>query len=585
LRDCEVIDMSLASMVEYALFLVVVVLLVKPVGIYLLRVFTGQKTLLDRALRPVERLIYRLAGIDAERQMNAKQYAIAFVLFSLAGTLLLYVILRLQSVLPGGPNHAHLTTPMTPDLAFNTAVSFSTTTTWQAYAGETTMSYLSQMVGLTAQNFLAGAAGLAVGIAFIRGFASHRTDQFGNFWVDLVRAVLWVMLPLSLLGSVFLIWQGVPMNFRPYIHATTLGGASQIIAQGPVAALSFIEELGTNGGGFFNANAAHPYQNPTPLTNVVEMLAIVALPAGLTYTFGRMINRQREGWLLLWVMVVLFAGALVLGGMAEQNGNPLVTNAAHVTTVASDMQPGGNMEGKEVRFGIGGSVLTAVATSNGATGATNSSHDSYTPLGGLVPLTNMLLGEMIFGGLGTGLYSILFVALLGLFITGLMVGRTPEYVGKRLGEHEVKLIAVYTLIGPVGVLLLTALAVVTSAGLAGLTTNSGPHGLTEVLYAYTSAFNNNGQTFAGLSANSPFYNISTVVVMLLGRFGLAVAALALAQRLALQPSRESTKGTLPTDTLLFGAIIIATALIVVALTYLPVVALGPIVEHLLMLGH
>jgi K+-transporting ATPase ATPase A chain len=577
--------MSLASMVQYALFLVVVVLLVKPVGIYLLHVFTGQKTLFDRALRPVERLIYRLAGIDAEQQMNAKQYAIAFVLFSLAGTLLLYLILRLQSVLPGGPNHAYLTTPMTPDLAFNTAVSFSTTTTWQAYAGETTMSYLSQMVGLTAQNFLAGAAGLAVGIAFIRGFASHRTDQLGNFWVDLVRAMLWVMLPLSLLGSVFLIWQGVPMNFQPYIHATTLGGASQIIAQGPVASLSFIEELGTNGGGFFNANAAHPYQNPTPLTNVVEMLAIVALPAGLTYTFGRMINRQREGWLLLWVMVVLFAGALVLDGMAEQNGNPLVTNAAHVTTVASDMQPGGNMEGKEVRFGIGGSVLTAVATSNGATGATNSSHDSYTPLGGLVPLTNMLLGEMIFGGLGTGLYSILFVALLGLFITGLMVGRTPEYVGKRLGEHEVKLIAVYTLIGPAGVLLLTALAVVTSAGLAGLTTNSGPHGLTEVLYAYTSAFNNNGQTFAGLSANSPFYNISTVVVMLLGRFGLAVAALVLAQRLALQPSRESTKGTLPTDTLLFGAIIIATALIVVALTYLPVVALGPIVEHLLMLGH
>jgi K+-transporting ATPase ATPase A chain len=392
------------------------------------------------------------------------------------------------------------------------------------------------------------------------------------------------MLPLSLIGSVFLIWQGVPMNFLPYTHVTTLEGAQQVIAQGPVAALSFIEELGTNGGGFFNANAAHPYQNPTPLTNFVEMLAIVALPAGLTYTFGRMIRRPREGWLLLWVMVVVFAGALVLGGIAEQNGNPLVTNAAHVTTVASDTQPGGNMEGKEDRFGIGGSMLAAVATSSGATGATNSSQDSFTPLGGLVPLTNMLLGEMIFGGLGTGLYSILLVALLGLFITGLMVGRTPEYVGKKLGEHEVKLIAVYTLIGPACVLLLTALAVVTSAGLAGLTTNSGPHGLTEVLYAYTSSFNNNGQTFAGLSANSPFYNITTVVVMLLGRFGLALPALMLAQRFAMQPSRESTKGTLPTDTVLFGAIIIATALIVVALTYLPAVALGPIVEHLIMLG-
>ncbi len=577
--------MSLASMVQYALFLVVVVLLVRPVGIYLLRVFTGQKTMLDRVVRPVERLIYRLAGIDAERQMNGKQYAIAFLLFSLVGTLLLYAILRLQSTLPGAPNRAYLTTPMTPDLAFNTAVSFSTTTTWQAYAGETTMGYLSQMVGLTAQNFLAGAAGLAVGVAFIRGFAGHRTDHLGSFWVDLVRAMLWVMLPVSLIGSVFLIWQGVPMNFQPYIHATTLDGAPQIIAQGPVAALSFIEELGTNGGGFLNANAAHPYQNPTPLTNFVEMLAIVVLPAALTYTFGRMINRQREGWLLFWVMVVIFAGALMLGGIAEQNGNPLVTNAAHVTHVASDMQPGGNMEGKEARFGIGGSVLGAVATSNGATGATNSSHDSYTPLGGLVPLTNMLLGEMVFGGLGTGLYSILFVALLGLFLTGLMVGRTPEYVGKKLGEHEVKLIAVYTLIGPVCVLLPAALAVVSNAGLASLTTNSGPHGLTEVVYAYTSSFSNNGQTFAGLSANSPFYNISTGIVMLLGRFGLALPALALAQRFALQPKREVTKGTLPTDTMLFGAVIVGTALIVVALTYLPAIALGPIVEHLQMLGH
>jgi K+-transporting ATPase ATPase A chain len=575
--------MSPSSLLQYVLFLAVVAVLVKPVGIYLWRVFTGQWTLLDRVLRPAERLIYRLTGIDADRQMNGKQYAIAFVLFSLAGTLLLYAILRVQSLLPGA-EHAYLTTPLTPQLALNTAISFSTTTTWQAYAGESTMSYVSQVVGLAAQNFLAGAAGLAVGVAFLRGFAAQRTQQLGSFWVDLVRAMLWVMLPISLVGSIFLIWQGVPMNFQPYTHATTLEGAGQIIAQGPVAALAFIEELGTNGGGFFNANAAHPFQNPTPLTNFVEMLAIVVLPAALTYTFGRMINRQREGWLLLWVMMALFAAGLLLGGIAEQHGNPQVIAGAHVTQAASSTQPGGNMEGKDERFGIGGSVLTAVATSNGATGATNSSHDSYTPLGGLVPLTNMLLGEMIFGGLGTGLYSILFVALLGLFITGLMVGRTPEYVGKKIGEHELKLIAVYTLIGPAAVLLLTALAVVNSGGLAGLTTNSGAHGLTEIFYAYTSSFANNGQAFAGLRANSPFYNISTAVVMLLGRFGLAIPALVLAQRFALQPSRKPTQGTLPTDTLLFGLIIIGTALIVVALTYLPAVALGPIVEHVQLFG-
>jgi K+-transporting ATPase ATPase A chain len=575
--------MSLSSLVQYALFLGVVVLLVKPVGIYLLRVFTGQKTLVDPILRPAERLIYRVTGIDAERQMNARQYAVAFLLFSLAGTLLLYGILRIQALLPAA-NGANITTPLTPDLAFNVANSFATTTTWQPYAGESTMSYVSQMVGLAAQNFLSGAAGLAVGIAFIRGFAGHRTQQLGNFWVDLVRAMLWVMLPIALIGSVFLIWQGVPMNFKPYVNATTLEGARQTIAQGPVAALTFIEELGTNGGGFLNANAAHPYQNPTSLTNFVEMLAIVVLPAALTYTFGRMINRPRDGWLLLWVMVVLFAAGLMLTGVAEQNGNPNVIASVHTVQAASATQPGGNMEGKEERFGIGGSVLTAVTTSNGATGATNSAHDSYLPLGGLVLLSNMLLGEMIFGGLGTGLYSILFVALLGMFITGLMVGRTPEYAGKKIGEHELKLIAVYTLVGPAAVLILTAVAVSVSSGLAGLTTNSGAHGLTEVLYAYTSSFSNNGQAFAGLSANSPFYNVTTVVAMLLGRFGLAIPALALAGRFALQPVREPGQGAIRTDTLLFGIIIVATALIVGALTYLPAVALGPIIEHLQMIS-
>jgi len=469
---------------------------------------------------------------------------------------------------------AHLTTPMTPDLAINTATSFSTTTTWQAYGGETTMSYLSQILGLAGQNFLAGAAGLAVGIAFIRGFARQHTSNLGNFWVDVVRATLWVLLPLSLLGGIFLIWQGVPMNFNPYTHATTLEGASQTIAQGPVAALEFIKNLGTNGGGFFNVNGAHPYENPTPLTNFVEMLAIVVLPAALTNTFGRMVGRPREGWVLFWVMTFLFVAALGLCAWAEQSGNPAMASYVHAG------QPMGNMEGKEVRFGIGSTALTTVTTSNGATGSTNSMMDSFTPLGGAVPLMNMLLGEMVFGGLGTGIYSILTVALVGLFITGLMIGRTPEYLGNKLDPSEMKLLAIYILIGPLGVLLMTALAVVTGPGLAGLTTNSGPHGLSEIFYAYTSSFANNGQAFAGLTSNSPFYNVTTAIVMLLGRFGLAVPALILAGLFAKQTSRPMTGGKLRTDTLLFASVIVGTALIVVALTYLPAIALGPVIEHL-----
>jgi len=376
--------MSLASAVQYAVFLGVVILLVKPVGGYPYRVFSHQKTLLDPLLEPIERLLYRAAGVDATHEMSGVEYTLAFLLFSLTGMLLLFAVLRLQTLLPGAVNSVNLTTPLTPDLAFNTSASFSTTTTWQAYAGETTMTYLSQILGLTAQNFLAGAGGLAVGVTFLRGFAGRQTQHLGNFWVDLIRAILWVLLPLSLIGSLFLVWQGAPMNFLPYAQVTSLDGAQQTIAQGPVATLVFIEELGTNGGGFLNANAAHPYQNPTPLTNVVEMLAIAVLPAALTNTFGRMIQRPREGWVLLWVMTALFAAGLVVSGVAEQAGNPQLISATHVTQAPSETQPGeigGNMEGKEVRFGIGGSVLAAVTTSNGATGATNSAHDSYTPVG------------------------------------------------------------------------------------------------------------------------------------------------------------------------------------------------------------
>jgi potassium-transporting ATPase potassium-binding subunit len=570
--------MSLLAIEQYGVFLLIVFLLVKPVGGYLARVFAGEKTFLDPVMRPMERIIYKLIGINPEHEMNGKQYAIAFILFSLVGTLLLYLILRWQQLLPWY-DPEHLITPLTPDLSINTAISFATTTTWQAYGGETTMSYFSQMAGLAAQNFLAGAAGLAVGIAFIRGFAHQHTTNLGNFWVDLVRAVLWVLLPLSILTSIILVWQGVPMNFNSYTHVTTLDGGLQSIAQGPVAALESIKNLGTNGGGFFNVNGAHPYENPTPFTNLIEMLCIAVLPASLTNTFGRMVGRPREGWILFWVMVVLFAGGLALCGWAEQSGNPAI--APYIGT----NQPIGNMEGKEVRFGIGSSVLTAITTSNGATGSYNSMHDSYTPLGGSIPLVNILLGEMIFGGLGTGIYSIIMVVLLGLFLTGLMIGRTPEYLGKKIDPSEMKLLGLYTIIGPVSVLMLTALAVGTAPGLVGLTTNSGPHGFTEIMFAYASSFANNGQNFAGLSANSPFYNITTAVAMLLGRFGLAIPALALAGLFAKQTSRPMTVGKLRTDSLLFAMVIIGTAIIVVALTYLPALALGPIVEHLLMTAH
>jgi K+-transporting ATPase ATPase A chain len=572
--------MTWPRILQYALFLLVVTLLVKPVGGYLARVSAGERTLLDPVLRPVERAIYRLCGADPAQEMDWKRYAAAFVRFGAFGTIALYAILRLQQHLPWYVT-VNPSTPMTVDLATNTSVSFATSTTWQAYAGEITMSYFSQMAGLTAQNFLAGAAGLAVGIAFIRGFARQGVDALGNFWVDLVRSTLWVLLPASIVGALLLVWRGVPANLNHYAAVTTLAGGTQLIPQGPVAALEFIKNLGTNGGGFFNANGAHPFENPTPFTNFFEMLAIAVVPAALTNTFGRMVRRPRQGWLLYWVMAILFSIALLLGGWAEQHGNPRLTAAGadQSAEIAGRVAPGGNMEGKETRFGVGGSILTAVVTSDGATGSYNSMHDSYTPLGGMVPLVNMLLGEMIFGGLGTGLYSILMVALLGLFLSGLMVGRTPEYLGKRLGPHETRLITLYALVSPFAILIPTALALVTARGLAGLTTNSGAHGLTEIFYAYTSSFTNNGQNFAGLSANTPFYNYSTAIAMLLGRVGLAVAALALAGNLARQSRRAISPGSFPTDSPLFGSVVIGTALIVVGLGFFPVLALGPIIEH------
>jgi K+-transporting ATPase ATPase A chain len=575
--------MGLFSLLQYALFLLVVAVLVNPVGGYLARVFSGEKTALDFVLRPVERFIYKLARVDPEQEMDWKTYAISFVCSGLAGTLLLYVILRLQQFLPWS-FPAYQTTPLTPDLAMNTAVSFSTTTTWQAYAGESTMTYFSQMVGLVAQSFLAGASGLAVGIAFIRGLARDETNKLGNFWVDLVRASLWVLAPLSIVGSLLLIWQGVPMNFSRYTEAATLEAGAQVIAQGPVAALEFIKNLGTNGGGFFNVNGAHPFANPTPLANFLGMLAIVVLPAALTNTFGRMVRRPRQGWVLFWAMAFLFGAGLLFGGWAEQNGNPLIAREPDISMGANSIQPGGNMEGKEVRFGIGGSVLTAIATSNGATGSYNSMHDSYTPLGGMVPLINMLLGEIIFGGLGSGIYSIIIVALVGLFMAGLMIGRSPEYLGKLIGPPEIELIMLYTLATPVALMMLTAIAVITDWGLAGLTTNGGPHGFTEILYAYTACLGNNGQNFAGLSASTPFYNVTTALAMMIGRFGLAIPALALAGLFAEQRRRPVTVGTLPTDTFSFAVLVVGAAIIVGGLSYYAALCLGPIVEHFIMIA-
>jgi K+-transporting ATPase ATPase A chain len=444
-------------------------------------------------------------------------------------------------------------------------------------------------VGLVAQNFLAGGAGLAVGIAFIRGLARERTRFLGNFWVDLVRALLWVLLPVSLVGSLVLVWQGTPLTFSAYqsvpllqatVDANSKPVASQLLPMGPVAALELIKNLGTNGGGFFNANGAHPFANPTPLTNLITLLAIAVFPAALTHTFGRMVGRPRQGWMLFWVMFTLFVGGLLACDWAEQRGNARIA-ALGAETVASAEHPGGNMEDKETRFGIAGSVLAAVTTSNGATGSYNAMHDSFTPLGGAVPLVNMLLGEIVFGGLGTGLYSMVLVALIALFVAGLMVGRTPEYLGKQLTVPEMKLIALYAIIGPLFVLGLTAVAVVTDAGRAGLTTNTGAHGLSEILVAYTSSMANNGQNFAGLNANSAFYNISTALAMVAGRFGLAIPALALAGLFAQQGRKPIREGVILTDTPLFAVLVIGAALIVGALSYFPALALGPVVEHLL----
>ncbi|HLW64161.1 MAG TPA: potassium-transporting ATPase subunit KdpA [Gemmataceae bacterium] len=548
-----------------------VVALAWPVGRYLANVFEGKPTFLDWLFRPVEKVAYRLGGIRPDQEMSANVYILNFVLFSALGTLFLFLMSFCQSLLPGGPDDRFITTQMTPSLGANTAVSFATTTTWQAYGGETTLRYLVQAIGLVSQNFLAGGAGLAAGIAFIRGFARTNSVTIGNFWVDLVRAVLWVLLPLSLVGAVFLVWQGVPANFAPYTEVQTRQGGTQIIAQGPVACLEFIKNLGTNGGGFFNVNGAHPFANPTPLCNFIGMLAIAVLPASLPIVFGRMASQPKAGKVLLAVMVALNLIGLWVCGHAESSLPPQLSELG---------VSGGNMEGKEARFGVHDSVLTAVVTSNGATGSYNSMHDSFNPLGVLVLLVNMLIGDVAFGGLGSGLFGLVMNALMGVFLAGLMVGRTPQYLGKTITVAIAKRIALFAVLSAVVVLLLAALAVGTSAGRAGLTTNGGPHGFTEILFAYSSCFANNGQNMAGLDANNLFYNLTTIIAMLVGRFGLAALALNVAGHFAAQRRKPAGAGTLPCDTVSFGVLVLATVLLLGALCFLPALALGPIVEQL-----
>ncbi|MGA2402029.1 MAG: potassium-transporting ATPase subunit KdpA [Syntrophobacteraceae bacterium] len=556
---------------EYVVFIAILISLAKPIGLYIARVFERQPTFLDRLLCPVESVLYRLLGVQPEKEMTPMVYLGAFLAFTALGTLLVFLLLMFQSFLPGGPYDQYLTTPMSADLAANTALSFSTTTTWQAYGGESTLRYLVQIIGLASQNFLAGAAGLSVGIAFIRGLAREKSTALGNFWVDLVRGLLWVLLPASLVGSLILVWQGVPLNLSPYVEARTLEGVAQTIPQGPVAALEFIKNLGTNGGGFFNANGAHPYANPTPLTNFLGLLAIALVPASLPITFGHMVRRPRAGVVLLAVMIVLFVTGLALCHAFESASPPRLAGLDLI---------GGNMEGKEVRFGVASSVLAAVVTSNGATGSYNSMHDSYQPLSVLILGLNMLLGEVTLGGLGTGLYSIVMVALFGTFIAGLMIGRTPEYLGKTITVMEAKLIALYVVLTPLVVLPLTAWAAVSDAGRAGLVTNGGPRGFMEIVFAYASCMANNGQNMAGLDANSLFYNLTTAVAMAVGRFGLAALALLLAGRLAAQGRRPTTIGSMPCDTVTFGVVVLGSVVLLGALSFLPALALGPIVEHL-----
>src|SRR5579884_1084864 len=547
----------------------VVCALVKPIGAYMARVFEGERVFLSPVLVPVERAVYRVTRVDPSREMSWKTYAFAVVAFSLVSFAYLYALLRLQAYLPLNPQGFG---NLAPDLAWNTAISFMTNTNWQFYSGESTLSYLSQMAGLAWHNFVSAGAGIAIAIAIIRGLARRQAGTIGNFWVDLTRATLYVLLRISVAGALLLCWQGVPMNFHAYPTAVTLEGAKQSLPQGPIASQEIIKELGTNGGGFLNANSATPQENPNGLTNLIELVAIFLLGASLTYTFGRYVKNQRQGWALFAAMTVLFAGGFTVAYAAEAAGNPIV----HALGVA-----GGNMEGKETRFGIAASALFATMTTDTSCGAVNAMHDSFTALGGMIPLFDMQLGEVVFGGVGSGLYGIIYFAILTVFIAGLMVGRTPEYLGKKIERREVQLAILAALVVPVFALVPAAMASVLPAGLATLN-NASAHGFSEILYAYTSTVNNNGSAFAGLGTNL-WWNVSTGVVMLFGRIAIMIPVLALAGSLVRKPALSTTAGTFQTTSPVFVVLLIGVILIVGALTFFPADALGPIVEHLLTL--
>ena len=586
---------------QIVLFLVLTFLVAKPMGIFMARVFNREKTFMDPALRPIERVLYRVTGVDENHEMRWTEYAISVLLFSMASMVLLYLIQRLQGFLPFNPQKFGAVTP--PHLAFNTAASFTTNTNWQVYAGETTMSYFTQMAGLAYHNFVSAAAGIALAIAFIRGIARRQMQTIGNFWVDLVRSSLWVLLPFCIVGALVLVSQGVVQNLRPYDTAKLIEPmqvqkvgqdgkpmfdsqgkpvmdtvTEQTIAQGPVASQEIIKEWGTNGGGFFNANSSHPFENPTPLTNLIELFAIFAIGSGLTYTLGRMTGSQRHGWAVWAAMAILFLAGVMVAYWAEARGNPLLAGTNQQVTA---MQSGGNMEGKEVRFGIAASTLFATITTDASCGAINGWHDSYTPLGGLVPLANIMMSEVIFGGVGSGLYGMLVDVILAVFIAGLMVGRTPEYLGKKIEAYDVKMAMLFVLIFPLVILSFTAISVIHPFGTGGIL-NPGPHGFSEILYAFTSGAGNNGSAFGGLTATNLWYDTTIGLTMLMGRFLMIIPMLAIAGNLAGKKYVPPSLGTFPVTTPLFTVLLIGVIIIVGALTFFPALSLGPILEHLLM---
>ena len=579
--------MTTNGFIQILFYVVALIGLGYPLGVFMAKVYNREHTFLDPVLGPLERFLYRLCGVNADEEMDWKQNAIAMLFFNLAGLLVVYGLQRLQAILPLNPQGF---TAVSPDSSFNTAVSFATNTNWQGYGGETTMSYLTQMAGLTVQNFVSAATGMAILALFIRGLARHSTKNLGNFWVDLTRSTLYILLPLSIVVATLLVSQGVIQNFSAYKTVTLIqpttdtGGvkvAEQILPMGPAASQIAIKQLGTNGGGFFNVNSAHPYENPTPLSNFIEMLSILLIAAALCFTFGRMVRDMRQGWAVLGAMIVIFLVLLGVAVISEQGGNPAFAKWG-IDQTASATQSGGNMEGKEVRFGIANSALWETATTAASNGSVNSMHDSYTPLGGFVALFMMHLGEVVFGGVGSGLYGMIVFVIIAVFAAGLLVGRTPEYLGHKVEAYEMKMASLLILIMPIVVLVLTAMALLTDAGRAGIA-NPGPHGFSEVLYLFTSQGNNNGSAFAGIGANTPFYNLWGGVAMIIARYWLAVPTLALGGALASKKFVPVTEGTLPTHTPLFVGWLIAIIIIVGALNFFPALALGPIVEHLMMI--